>query len=180
MAARPVTDPLRREAWRIARLRQGAHPDDGQLMSRKSGLEVNAVGVMGELVFARAYGLEVDERQRPYGDGGVDFWVPIFGRTHSLTIDVKTNTFGGEPCLLIPQRVLSKGGAEIYVLMQYSNACINFVGWETNNVMQCAEIVDLGYGPSYSRHCSDLRPMSQLASVLARRAVVTAEETEWQ
>jgi hypothetical protein len=105
----------------------------------------------------------VDERILPEGDDHIDFIVKI--NNLGTTIDVKTAQKAYN--LLIKEWEI-KECADILVLAEYKDGGINFLGWETKEVMRLMPtkvFSSLGINNFY-RHSSKLRPMEHLDEIL--------------
>ena len=78
---------------------------------------------LGEIAFARLFGLKVEMIQKPEGDNGVDFWLD--GRS----IDVKTceHQFPKLVCTADEKKM----GSDIYVLAHRIQNKISFLGFIT-------------------------------------------------
>ncbi len=101
----------------------------------------------------------MDESIRPEGDGHVDFSTPIG------SIDVKT---ARKAYHLLVKAWEMENAADFIVLAQFKDLeHIEFLGWDTKEIMRLMPIKDFGYGiKNYYRHSSQLRPMSQLRDLL--------------
>ena len=109
---------------------------EGQKSSRPLSRDYELVGLAGEYAFAEAYGLSVDETERPGGDSGSDFVV------NGITIDIKT---ARKAYNLIVEE--GKIKADIYVLAQYEgDTDATLLGWATRRQVSMAPTKDFGYG----------------------------------
>ena len=141
--------------------RQAAHPQGTPRYYDDPNKE-DTIGVAGETTFARRYGLEVDERILPDGDGHIDFIVKI--NNLDISIDVKTAQRAYN--LLIKEWEI-KECADILVLAEYDDGVVKLLGWETKEVMRLMPtkvFSSLGINNFY-RHNSRLRPMMHLDEI---------------
>ena len=149
----------------IGKQRQDAHPKGTPRYYNNPNAE-DTIGVTGEIAFARKYGLEIDDSIRPEGDGHVDFEVNV--NQNKVTIDVKTARKAYN--LLIKEWEI-ENCADVLVLAEYKpNGKIKFIGWETKDIMKIMPkkiFSSLGI-VNYHRSKDELRPMSQLDSLLGR------------
>ena len=116
------------------------------------------IGLLGEWVFAKRFGLKMDLVTRPGGDGHVDF-VTKLG-----TVDVKT---ARKPSYLFREQ--GKQMADILVLARYDQKKVTAVlrGWEYDTVMVSCSFRDFGRGVlNHYKRASDLRPMTELYHLL--------------
>lgn len=119
------------------------------------------VGLAGEFAFGKFCGLMPDVSERPQGDAGVDFCLPLL-----FTVDVKT---ARRACYLIHEQ--GKPFADVYVLAEYFDATKTaaLVGWEFGARLAAAPVRDFGYGIlSHWIPRDQLRPMDDLAGRVAR------------
>ena len=156
-------------ALEIANARIASHKNHESSRYCGDPLELSYVGALGELVFARAFGIPFDVKaatEQVSGDGGIDFIVWLKGRR--VTINVKTARGNGTHLTIKPAEL--KTCADILVLARWNNDIVTLVGWETKGIMSLSEEVDLGYGiPTLARQPDMLRPICQLADLLAKR-----------
>jgi len=146
----------------LGKKRQAAHPQGTPRYYNDPNKE-DTIGVAGETAFAERYSLKVDERILPEGDDHIDFIVKI--NNSEITIDVKTAQKAYN--LLIKEWEI-KECADILVLAEYKDGAINFLGWETKEVMRLMPtkvFSSLGINNFY-RHNSKLRPMQHLDEIL--------------
>lgn len=116
-------------------LTYGLSPDDLALArrmvdvrSRSEPIKKSAEleGALGEVAFARVFGLSVPEPVAKHGDGGVDYTLPS-----GATVDVKTIS-GSEPWrlgLLVPKRLRS--GLYVLVHVDFETETATLCGWQT-------------------------------------------------
>jgi hypothetical protein len=95
----------------------------------------------GEFSFGMLCGLMPDVSDKPAGDGGIDFTVPLL-----FTVDVKT---ARKAFNLIHEQ--GKPFADIFVLAEFDDSNQTFckasaVGWEWGAVLAKAPVKDFGYG----------------------------------
>lgn len=97
-----------------------------------------SVGLHGEFAFGTFSGQMPDITERPKGDAGVDFVVPLL-----FTVDVKT---ARKAFNLIHES--GKPFADIYVLAEYDDqsATARLVGWEFGSRLASSPTKDFGYG----------------------------------
>ena len=83
-------------------------------------------GALGEIAFARVFGLGIPEPVVKHGDGGIDFTLPS-----GATVDVKSIS-GPEPWrlgLLVPKRL--RAGLYCLVHVDFENNTATLLGWQT-------------------------------------------------
>lgn len=97
-----------------------------------------SVGLHGEFAFGTFSGQMPDITERPKGDAGVDFVVPIL-----FTVDVKT---ARKAFNLIHET--GKPFADIYVLAEYDDhtSSAKLIGWEFGSRLASSPTRDFGYG----------------------------------
>jgi hypothetical protein len=118
------------------------------------------MAMAGEWAFGLFSGLLPDFQTRPYGDGGIDFYLPVI-----LTVDVKTVQGG--------KNLLHKEGnpfADVYVLADYDRETKQaaLIGWAWGRTLRASTPRDFGRG--YRNHHierENLRPMSDLRRMMA-------------
>jgi hypothetical protein len=138
-------------AERIARARRATHVAHGNYrapIGAISGLDADTVGIAGEIAFADATGLALDDSARPFGDNGIDF-VCVIG-----TVDVKT---ARKPYnLIVPQA--TPHFADVYVLAYYDDDTrrATLLGWEYVERVRKAPV----------RKFSDLREIDRLVHLI--------------
>lgn len=143
----------------IAAARADLH--SGHSSSRPLSPGYENVGLAGEFAFGTFCGLMPDLAERPDGDGGVDFRVPLM-----FSVDVKTARKAGN---LIHEQ--GKPFADVFVLAEYFDATgtASLVGWEFGTKLAAAPVRDFGYGIlNHWIPRDELRPMADLASRLFR------------
>lgn len=114
------------------------------------------VGLLGEVRFAETLNLSVDLSTRPKGDNGIDFYTPIG------TIDVKT---ARKAYNLIVEK--GKVFADIYVLAQYADDKVAFLGWEHGDEIKQCPTRDFGYGI-----INHYKPVSQLKHMMLLKGML--------
>ena len=169
------------EVKEVARIRDGAHPDNPIDKQGGDGDQCQLFGVTGEQHFARTFGLPLDKRALPAGDGCADFTILFeiaFGRRERIvTIDVKAAQ--SAIYLFIKEPDIARC-ADILVLCALDGPkpkkdeppptrTPRLIGWETKSMMQLMPVADFGYGRNFYRAAAELRPISQLANILATR-----------
>lgn len=131
------------------------HPKDAPLVD-----DYLVLAMAGEWAFAEFSGLMPDLQERPKGDGGIDFVVPVL-----FTVDVKTVRDGNN--LL---HKVGKPFADIYVLAEYNDVTkkATLLGWTWGTVLQASKPHDFGRGyTNYHVSRDKLRPMHELARMMA-------------
>lgn len=135
------------------------HADHASSRPLSDGYE--EIGLLGEVAFGQFCGLCPDFSDRPGGDKGVDFVVPLL-----YTVDVKTARTAtwllheaGKPLV-----------ADIYVLAEVVDGGAVLVGWEWGKNLASAPTADKGKRGIVSHYIprSQLRPMDDLAERLWR------------
>ena len=154
----------------LGTMRNAAHGNGGtpRLYPEDPARE-NIVGAIGEVWFARLYGLKVNEENMPEGDGGIDFVVNLNGR--DVAIDVKCAQ-RRPPYLLVKESHLHKHpAADFYVLGMLDRGQVTFVGWETRGIMALMPtgVFNSDVEKSYFRRAESLRPMQQLTELFSLR-----------
>lgn len=142
----------------IARAREELH--NGHPSSRPLSEGYEYIGLLGEWVFAMAFGLPIDLTPRANGDKRKDF------DTRVGTIDIKT---ARKPGNLL--REAGKPHADILVLAGYNdeNESIGFLGWEYDTEMLKCPSRDFGYGIlNHYKLVSELHPMNELKRLIAK------------
>ena len=128
--------------------------------SRPLSDDYNLVGISGEWAFAHFSGMMPDLEEKPEGDKGIDFSLPV-----RLTIDVKT----ARKAYHLIQEVGKPVRADIYVLAQYDDATgkSELIGWEWAHILLQAPAKDFGYGiVNHYIHRNELRPMDDLKKMM--------------
>lgn len=110
----------------------------------------NELGQMAEFEFAKLSGIMPDIADRPNGDGGVDFFVPV-----RMSVDVKTTSTPNPSYLLVES---AKVNADIYVLFARTRP----IGWATAETVKSFPVSVLKRGPSHFVPVERLRPLSEL------------------
>ena len=122
---------------KIGKMRQDAHPEGTERYYKDPNKE-DTIGVAGEIAFAKRYGLSIDERILPEGDGHIDFCIDFNGE--KITFDIKTAIKAYN--LLIKEWEIDKC-ADVLVLAQYSpettedenEGDVVFLGWASRKTM---------------------------------------------
>ena len=144
----------------LASRRDEIHKDHAT--SRPFSENYEHVGLSGEFEFGKFCGLMPDVEEKPQGDSGVDFTIPLM-----YTVDVKTAR--------IPNNLFHEKGkrfVDIYVLAGYDDESgqSESLGWEWGIKLQRAPTKDFGFGVmNHYIKQSDLRPMSALKERMYRR-----------
>ena len=118
----------------IADKRSGSHK--GHESQRILGENHDLVGVSGEAIFAKYFGLKINDDIKPEGDDGIDFLLGL-----NFSVDVKT---ARKPFNLLLE--VGKPVADIYVLAEYNDGAQNLLGWEWGMNLSQAPTRDFGYG----------------------------------
>ena len=108
----------------------------GHESQRILGEDHDLVGVSGETIFAKYFGLKINDEIKPEGDDGVDFLLGL-----NFTVDVKT---ARNPYNLIVE--VGKPVADIYVLADYNDGDPYLLGWEWGKNLSQDPTRDFGYG----------------------------------
>tara|TARA_Y100000401_G_C8290683_1_gene208532 strand:+ start:204 stop:656 length:453 start_codon:yes stop_codon:yes gene_type:complete len=108
----------------------------GHQSQRILGKDHDLVGVSGETIFAKYFGLKINDEIKPEGDDGVDFLLGL-----NFTVDVKT---ARKPYNLLLE--VGKPVADIYVLADYNDGDPYLLGWEWGKNLENAPTRDFGYG----------------------------------
>lgn len=152
--------------YAIAARREEIHADHATSRPLSDGYE--RVGLAGEFAFGEFCGIFPDLAERPGGDSGVDFMLPLI-----FTVDVKT---ARKAYYLLHEQ--EKGFADIYVLAEYDDETGRavLVGWAWGAQLERAPIKDFGYGVmNHYIPRGELRPMSELSGRLCGIAKCTGE-----
>lgn len=137
----------------VAARRSALH--EGQSSSRPLSEGYEDVGLRGEVAFGEFCGLCPDFSDRPAGDAGFDFVVPLLYR-----VDVKTARNAKH--LLHPAD--KPMNADIYVLAEYVGGKATLVGWAWRKTLEDAPVADIGGCgiQSYYVPRESLKPMGAL------------------
>lgn len=112
-------------------------------------------GALGEVAFARLFGLPIPEPEAKTSDGGIDFTLPT-----GATVDVKSIS-GNEYWrlgLLIPKRIRAGLYCLVHVNFGQDRVC-TLLGWQTGGF---AATRGENRGDHWRIHQRDLRPMGEL------------------
>ena len=145
----------------IANGRHELHQDHDSSRPLSEGYE--NVGMFGEFAFGEMCGMMPDISDKPKGDGGVDFEVPL-----RFTVDVKT---ARKAYNLIHEK--GKPFADIYVLAKFDDETqrATLLGWEWGSKLKKAPTKDFGHGiVNHYIPKDDLRPMADLAERIMKIA----------
>jgi len=162
-----------KEIAELAARRSAPHPNSKHWHANSK--QACESGFGGEVVFARMFGLPLDlfaMTDRPGGDDGIDFEVPLIGRAKPLTIDVKTAT--SDPwTLLVNQRTL-RYNAELFVCMAHMPHGYRCMGWAWRSDVLKTRLADhfnKGKGSECHRiFPAQLRTVQKLCDLFAYRA----------
>lgn len=152
-------DELLAYARLVAERRHALHVDHAS--SRPLSPDYEFVGLAGEVAFGIEIGMMPNFDEKPDGDGGIDFTVPLL-----FTVDVRTARKAG---YLIHEEGKPLR-ADIYVLAEFDDDAgrAKLVGWEWANALVKAPTRDFGYGIiNHYIHRKKLRPMESLTSRVA-------------
>ena len=144
----------------VARRRHELHADHAR--SRPLSDNYENVGIAGEFAFGQFCGLMPDLAEKPEGDGGIDFVLPLL-----FSVDVKTARKAHN---LIHEQ--GKPFADVFVLAEYFDATrtANLVGWEYGRKLAAAPVRDFGYGVlNHYIPREQLREMAELAARIGGR-----------
>lgn len=151
---------------KIGKMRQDAHPKGTQRYYKDPNKE-DTVGVAGEIAFAKRYGLQIDDRILPEGDGHVDFCINFNGR--EITFDIKTAVLAFN--LLVKEWEIDDC-ADVLVLARYSpqttqdenEGDIEFIGWASRKKMasQPKDVFSSLGICNYYLHFTELKSMDRL------------------
>ena len=108
----------------------------GHESQRILGENHDLVGVSGEAIFAKYFGLKINDDIKPEGDDGIDFLLGL-----NFSVDVKT---ARKPFNLLLE--VGKPVADIYVLADYNDGDPYLLGWEWGKNLETAPSKDFGYG----------------------------------
>ena len=108
----------------------------GHESQRILGENHDLVGVSGEAIFAKYFGLKMNDDIKPEGDEGIDFLLGL-----NFSVDVKT---ARKPFNLLLE--VGKPVADIYVLADYNDGDPYLFGWEWGKNLSQAPTRDFGYG----------------------------------
>lgn len=126
----------------------------GHASSRPLSGDYEEVGLAGEMAFGMFCGQCPDFSDKPAGDGGIDFVVPLL-----YTVDVKT----AQKAHNLIHEAGKEMPADIYVLAEHKNGAATLVGWEWRKRLLSAPTKDFGYGVvNHYIGRESLRPMSDL------------------
>ena len=121
--------------------------------------DIDYVGVLAELAFARCFNLWPDLACNPRA-GGQDFDMPIG------TIDVKA-TRHPSGNLLVPLR--KDSSSDFFVLARVSDTAVDLVGFApASDVMHESRVKDIGFGPQFFFPAGELTDIRQLGEIYER------------
>jgi hypothetical protein len=126
----------------------------GHASSRPLSDDHENVGLAGEFEFGRFCGQMPDLSERPAGDKGVDFVVPLL-----YTVDVKTARKASN----LIHEASKPLAADIYVLAEHIGDDARLLGWAWRSTLAAAPVKDFGHGIE-NRYIPRemLRPMEEL------------------
>lgn len=142
--------------------RKANHPNSPD--ERRFSPDYELVGLRGEWEFALLSGIMPDFADKPEGDSGIDFLVPIV-----LSVDVKT---ARKANYLLHE--VGKSFADLYVLAEYDEITgkTTMVGWTWGTVLRKAPVDD---GEKFKHGVRNhyiarqkLRPMDELKQFLGK------------
>ena len=135
----------------IADQRTGSHI--GHQSQRILGDNHDLVGVSGETIFAKYFGLKMNDDIKPEGDDGIDFLLGL-----NFSVDVKT---ARKPFNLLLE--VGKPVADIYVLADFNDGDPYLLGWQWGIILSQAPSKDFGYGViNHYIPVEELRSMNEL------------------
>lgn len=118
------------------------------------------IGLRGEVAFGQFSGICPDFSDRPGGDRGIDFVVPLL-----YTVDVKS----ARKAHYLLHEAGREMPADIYVLAEVIDGKASLVGWEWKSRLERAPARDFGHGIINHHIARDhLRPMDELGRRLWR------------
>lgn len=140
--------------------RQSAHPNGTPRYYEDPNTE-DIIGVAGEQCFAKRYGLEIDDKIRPEGDGHVDFEIEWDNKR--ITFDIKT---ANKAYNLLVKSWEIEVAADVLILAEYNDGNVIFLGWTTRRKMswQPKKIFSSLGIVNYYLHRSELNSMERLDS----------------
>ena len=144
----------------LAARRTALHADRAE-SSRPLSDDFEEIGLAGEVAFGTFSGVCPDFSDRPNGDDGYDFKVPLLYR-----VEVKST----KPGRNLIHREDKPLAADIYVLAEVDGDRTTLVGWCWRKTLAEAEVRILAAGgfPSLFVARENLRPMSELEERLWR------------
>ena len=128
--------------------------------SRPLSQDYEFIGAAAQMHFARQYNVLMDFAERPGGDGGHDFFVPL-----RMTVDIKAAR--------IPKYLLVEQGkvrADIYVLARYIDGApprFMFLRWAYGRAVLRWPTADIG-GKGIISHYKLAEELPQMAELEAR------------
>ena len=133
-----------------------------QQMGKQNAIDIDARGMLAELVFARAFNLYPDFSVASRS-GGADFDTP-FG-----SVDVKaTDRVDGNLLVSIKK---TPADADWYVLAVVTDQAVEFVGCASAyKILSRDRIRDLGHGETFFMPAAELDPINELKELRWRRA----------
>lgn len=135
---------------------------DGRKSQRKLSENYEMIGLRGEQALAEFLGVPMDLRDKPYGDGGLDYPVETGGRV--VRLDVKAFR---QPKHLLVER--GKVKADIYVLAGYIEQAdhASLLKWATAAEVLAAPVSDRFAGvPDHYIKREKLRDLEELEVLL--------------
>jgi hypothetical protein len=109
----------------------------GHASSRPLSEGYENVGLAGEFAFGRFCGQMPDLSERPAGDQGVDFVIPLL-----YTVDVKTARKANN----LIHEASKPLTADIYVLAEHIGDDARLLGWAWRSTLAAAPVKDFGHG----------------------------------
>jgi hypothetical protein len=144
---------------KIAAQRENLHKNHAS--SRPLSKNYEYLGLKGEAKFAEEFGIPMDNKLRPEGDGGRDF-PSVLGN-----IDVKTARKAFN--LLVE---VGKVVSDVYVLAKYTDETdeAELLGWEYKDKILKAPTKDFGYGIiNHYISKNELIPISHLKDIVLNK-----------
>lgn len=158
-----LTDEDRERALRIAHDRHDTKLGkvrDRRYDTRRSGIEINYLGILAEITTEKELGLPVDESISLHGDGGLDSY------SGDLTFQIKYNTYLDGDLYVNSLNTLS---AHIYILVVGDEHEMFTVGWAYQKDFTSRSVKkNYGYGTRVAIPQSNLRRTSALRVILDR------------
>ena len=148
-----LSDVEQRLVTHLAKARQ-TNNDAAGVRNAKIGPQtdahVNAIGVGGEIAFAKMFNAYPDLTTHPR-KGGIDC------RIGPYAIDVKTTDRPGGKLLAVTSKTLL--AADVYALMIAAPPRYGFCGFaRAGDLLHPSRLINLGHGPGYALDQVDLRP----------------------
>lgn len=153
---------LEEEAKALAEYRLANYKGANDTHYMRDSFEVQYMGFLGEVATARCFAFPREHLWNIGSDGGSDFDFRVNGAP--VTLDVKT---AGAPYgLMVSPR---RQPADIYLLLNYIDGKLTFVGWASGPEVMAAPMRDYGYGAAHRIPIHRLHPIRTLCDLIARK-----------